>query len=123
MGAIGDSEPLHITHRLDGVTSGVVVLARTKEFQKYFNNALQQQVRGPCTSSSNSSSNVAITKFYRALCSKAPPLGRLVHYVEASTFQKGSATYTKLVNETTPGAAMCELEVLSVREVELGPQP
>lgn len=112
--AVGDEEPLHITHRLDIVTSGVVVMARTKEFQSYYNKLIVE---------SRGNGTLSLKKIYLAICRKPPPLGRLTHYVQQSTVRKRQATYTKLVNETTPGGHFCEMEVLSVAEVKLGPQP
>ena len=117
--AVGDAEPLLMTHRLDMVTSGVFVMGRTKNFVSYFNCLLQKgkaAARAP-------GDGPGLSKEYVALCASPPPLGRLVHHVSTNTEVKGSATYTEVVPPDAPGALRCELEVVSVAEVALGPRP
>jgi 23S rRNA pseudouridine1911/1915/1917 synthase len=118
-GAVGDAEPLLMTHRLDMVTSGVFVMGRAKKFVSYFNCLLQ---KGKAMAGAPGG-GPGLSKEYRALCASPPPLGRLVHHVRTNTEVKGSATYTEVVPPDAPGALRCELEVVSVAEVPLGPRP
>ena len=60
--AVGHPRPLLITHRLDQVTEGVVVLGKTPEFVSRFNALIS---RG----------DNSIRKFYRALTAAPPPQG------------------------------------------------
>jgi 23S rRNA pseudouridine1911/1915/1917 synthase len=59
--------PIHITQRLDTEVSGVLVLAKTKEFQRQFNQLLIER---------------RVRKRYRALVERTPELGRHVHYMK-----------------------------------------
>ena len=59
--------PVFITQRLDTEVSGLVVLAKTKEFQRHFNQLLVDR---------------KVRKRYRALVDQAPEPGRHIHYME-----------------------------------------
>ena len=59
--------PLYVTQRLDTEVSGLLVLARTREFQREFNRLLFER---------------KVTKKYRALVSLAPETGRYIHYMK-----------------------------------------
>ena len=118
--AVGDAEPLLMTHRLDVVTSGVFVMGRSSAFVSHFNNLLQADRGG---FREPGSAGPRISKEYRALCAHPPPLGRLVHNVSTNTEHKGSATYTAIVSPSAPGALKCELDIISVAKVPLGPKP
>lgn len=89
---------LHITHRLDTLTSGLIVYAKTEAFVKSFNIQMQ---------------NRTIEKKYVALVETAhtlPP--RLIHYMEPSP------RAPKNVSETfTEGWAFCELEILTQKKI------
>lgn len=83
-----------ITHRLDVPTSGLLVVARTKDFQKSFNEILQKK---------------SVRKIYRAICTeKAPSLGRLRHYMI------DSPRAPKILSLDPEAGLLCELDVLSV---------
>ena len=60
--AVGHPSPLLITHRLDQVTEGVVVLGKTPDFVSRFNAVIS---RG----------DNSLRKFYRALTAAPPPQG------------------------------------------------
>ena len=59
--ALGQTDPLLITHRLDACTEGIHVLAKTREFAGHFNGL----IRLPGS----------IRKWYRALSAHPPPVG------------------------------------------------
>ena len=59
--ALGQREPLLITHRLDACTEGIHVLAKTREFAGHFNGL----IRLPGS----------VQKWYRALSAQPPPVG------------------------------------------------
>ena len=59
--------PLHVTQRLDTEVSGLLVLAKTRAFQRQFNRLLVER---------------KVKKRYRALVTSAPELGRHIHYME-----------------------------------------
>jgi 23S rRNA pseudouridine1911/1915/1917 synthase len=89
--------PLYITQRLDTEVSGLLVLAKTKAFQREFNGLLVER---------------KVKKRYRALVTAAPALGRYVHYLESS---KRSP---KAVHTTEgPNSQRCALTVLNVRPI------
>ena len=87
-----------ITHRLDVPTSGLLIVAKNKNFQKSFNQILQEK---------------KIRKIYRALCTKKEPaIGRLRHFmIESPRAPK------KLSHDPIDGQ-ICELEILSVKKSE-----
>jgi 23S rRNA pseudouridine1911/1915/1917 synthase len=58
---------LYITQRLDTEVSGLLVLAKTREFQRHFNQLLVER---------------KVEKRYRALVVRAPEAGRYVHYMK-----------------------------------------
>ena len=60
---------LHITQRLDTEVSGILVFAKTKEFQRQFNKLLIER---------------RVRKRYCALVDRAPEVGRHVHYMKSS---------------------------------------
>ena len=60
--AIGCSEPLLITHRLDRCTEGLTVIAKSVEAVRHFNGLLQ-------------ANTARVHKFYRTLTTKRPPMG------------------------------------------------
>lgn len=103
--AVQRQEPLLITHRLDTCTEGVLVLGKTVEFVRGFNSLMQ--IPG------------AVSKLYRAVSQQAAPLGILEDYVMMQHRTAGNAPHSVTVPEGTPSAAMCQLEVLSVTQVEL----
>ena len=47
--------------------------------------------------------------------------GTLVHHVTVGVREKGLPTYTRVHASEVPGSLRCELEVLSVEGVQLGP--
>lgn len=59
--------PLYVTQRLDTEVNGLLVLARTREFQRQFNQLLFER---------------KVSKKYRAVVDRAPLPGRYVHYMK-----------------------------------------
>lgn len=90
--------PLFITHRLDTLTSGLIVYAKKQSFVKSFNVQLQER---------------SIRKKYVALVESTQILpSKLVHYMEPA-----AGTPKKLSDNTTEGWPICELEILAQKEV------
>ena len=54
-------------------------------------------------------------------CYKAAGTGTLVHHVTVGVREKGLPTYTLVHATEMPGSLRCELEVLLVEAVQLGP--
>lgn len=98
--ALSRNIKLLITHRLDTLTSGLIVYAKTESFVKSFNIQMQ---------------NRTIEKKYVALVETSQPLpSRLIHYMEPSP------RAPKTVSETfTEGWAFCELEILNQKKISL----
>lgn len=93
--------PLFVTHRLDTLTSGLIVYAKKQSFARSFNLQLQER---------------SIKKKYVALIEstqKLPP--RLTHYMDPAV-----GTPKKLSDTANEGWPLCELEILAQKEV--GPQ-
>mmetsp|Transcript_13179 Transcript_13179/g.39888 ORF Transcript_13179/g.39888 Transcript_13179/m.39888 type:complete len:696 (-) Transcript_13179:1737-3824(-) len=103
--AVGRQEALHITHRLDTCTEGVLILGKTTPFVKAFNSLMQ--------------SPGAISKMYRALAASPVSPGILVDDVVIKQRSAGVAPHTVVVPEGTPSSLRCELDVLSVTQVDL----
>jgi 23S rRNA-/tRNA-specific pseudouridylate synthase len=59
--------PVYVTQRLDGDVSGLMVVAKTRQFQRLFNGLLVER---------------KVKKRYRALVTSPPEIGRHVHYME-----------------------------------------
>jgi 23S rRNA pseudouridine1911/1915/1917 synthase len=91
--AFGDS--LYVTQRLDTEVSGLIVFAKTKEFQRQFNRLLAER---------------KVTKRYRALVTSAPELRRHIHFMEPSA--RGPK---KVSAETRLNWLECSLRVVNVR--------
>ncbi len=61
------SFPAYVTHRLDVPTSGLVAVAKSKEYQRLFNQLIMER---------------KVQKIYEATVLKELPLGEVVHYME-----------------------------------------
>lgn len=85
--------PLYVTQRLDRPTSGLLVLAKTKEFQKKFNKLLMDR---------------AVEKKYQAICKGSVKPGKHVHFIEDS-----KKVPKQVFEVATPGFQSAELVVLS----------
>lgn len=86
------------THRLDVATTGLLVIAKTIEFQKYFNHIIAKNLT---------------TKMYRALTHGNPlKLGLWTHYMESSP-----RAPKKITNEALPQWLRCDLEILESQKV------
>lgn len=103
--AIGREEPLHITHRLDTCTEGVLITAKTKEFVQRFNASLLMPG--------------ALQKIYRAVTRRPVSTGLLVNHVVIKQRQKGGAAHTVVLDSEKPGSLRCELKITSVEQVSL----
>jgi 23S rRNA pseudouridine1911/1915/1917 synthase len=91
--ALGDS--LYVTQRLDTEVSGLIVFAKTQEFQRRFNQLLAER---------------KVTKRYGALVTSAPELGRHIHFMEPS-----ARSPKKVSAETRLNWMECSLRVVNVR--------
>nr|AFK83590.1 pseudouridine synthase [uncultured bacterium] len=85
---------LYVTQRLDTDVSGLIVVARTQEFQRQFNRLLADR---------------KLKKRYRALVTTAPEVGRHIHYMEPS--ERSPKT---IASEARPGWQECALRVVKV---------
>ncbi len=85
---------LFVTQRLDVASSGLLVFAKTTEFQRRFNQWLVDR---------------KIKKYYAALVDGKPTVGRLVHFMEP-----GERSPKRVCAEEKPGWQRCELDVLKV---------
>ncbi len=92
--------PLFITHRLDTLTSGLIVYSKTKQFVKSFNKQLQEKT---------------IEKKYVALV-EGPSILRtkVIHYMQPSP--RAPKTVSEIFVETW---AFCELEILQQKKISL----
>jgi 23S rRNA pseudouridine1911/1915/1917 synthase len=90
-------QPLFVTHRLDVATSGILVLAKNKSFQKFFNDQLLSK---------------QVQKYYRALVHGAyNRQGCLQHYMQPSP--KAPKT---LSDSKQQGWYLCSLDVLDCEQ-------
>jgi 23S rRNA pseudouridine1911/1915/1917 synthase len=87
--------PLYVTQRLDTDVSGVLVLARTQQFQRDFNRLLVER---------------RVTKRYRALVAVPPELGRHVHHMRPS-----ARSPKKVERMRSPDSLECVLRVVEVQ--------
>lgn len=90
-------QKLFITHRLDVPTRGLIVYAKTQEFQKAFNKILTAR---------------EIKKIYRARITKPAPLGLLTHFMEVSPRAPKKVDFIH-----HPGWQECVLEILNQKQV------
>jgi 23S rRNA pseudouridine1911/1915/1917 synthase len=91
---------LFVTQRLDVPVSGILLFAKTKKFQVYFNRLLSQRL---------------LEKQYEALTRNSPPLGHHTHYMEKSLSAPKVLSAAPLAD-----GLQCELEILSSTPTELG---
>ena len=89
---------LYITQRLDTDVRGLLVLAKTREFQRQFNRLLIER---------------KVKKTYRALVASPPPLGRHVHYMTVS--DRSPKTVSTINQENT---VECVLSIVDVKAVD-----
>ena len=86
--------PLFVTHRLDTLTSGLIVYGKKKSFVTSFNILLQNRL---------------VQKHYVALVESQNEFPRnLIHFMDPS-----SGTPKKLSNSATEGWFICELEIIA----------
>lgn len=90
-------------HRLDTGTEGLLVLARSSSFARYFSLLLQHKGH-------------EVRKLYRCATTQPPPLGRHVHYVSIGQRRAGEPAHTVVHSSQTEGSSECVLEVLKVSE-------
>lgn len=94
-------QPLFVTHRLDTLTSGLIVYGKKQSFVKSFNIQLQERT---------------IKKNYVALIETTLLLPkRLTHYMDPSP-----GTPKKLSDTAIEGWSICELEILEQKEYSPG---
>jgi 23S rRNA-/tRNA-specific pseudouridylate synthase len=90
---------LLITHRLDSETTGLLLFAKTKQFQNIFNYLI---------------SNKMVQKKYKALTEKKVEERKYIHYIKPDKF------VPKLVSEDPiEGWQICELVVEKINEITL----
>lgn len=92
--------PLLITQRIDTPVSGVMIFAKTPDFQTRFNRWLV---------------NHQVKKRYRALVPRDLSKGLKTHYMEP-----GERTPRAVIDEVRPGWAKCELTVIESRALSAG---
>jgi 23S rRNA pseudouridine1911/1915/1917 synthase len=93
--------PLFVTHRLDTLTSGLIVYAKKQSFAKSFNLQLQ---------------NRTIQKKYVALVESQKDLPpRLTHYMDPS-----AGTPKKLSDRPIESWPICELDILRQKKLSAG---
>lgn len=92
-------ETLLVTQRLDAPVSGLMVLAKTQDFQREFNGYLSEG---------------KVAKTYRALTVKPVPKGRHVHFLNPD-----ETTPRQVSAEAKPQWQRAELEILDSRSVLL----
>ena len=85
---------LHITQRLDHQVGGLLVIAKTQEFQRQFNRLLEKR---------------KVKKRYRALVTSPPEVGRHIHYMKPA--ERSPKT---LSAEPQPAWLECVLRVVNV---------
>jgi 23S rRNA pseudouridine1911/1915/1917 synthase len=91
--------PLFVVNRLDTVVGGVLLLAKSEEFQSRFNDLLKEK---------------KITKHYRALTSLELAPGIKTHFMDpAETIPK------KVSEHEREGTLKCELSVLRSKQIKL----
>lgn len=86
--------PLYVTQRLDVAVGGLIVFAKTPEFQREFNRLLVER---------------KVKKLYRALVTSAPAVGRHIHYMEPT--ERSPKT---VVAEAQANWLECALRVVNV---------
>lgn len=92
-------QQLFITHRLDTETTGLLLIAKTKQFQNIFNYLI---------------SNKMVTKKYKALTTRRPEQKKHIHYIHPNKF------LPKLVSkDPIEGWQVCELVIEKVNEIML----
>ncbi len=87
-----------VTHRIDVETKGLVVVAKTKEFQSYFFELLK---------------NSDVQKYYTAYSHKKIKNGTYVHFME-----KSDRAPKVICEKQSKDNLSCELRVLNVEELE-----
>ena len=92
-------EHFYITQRLDVRVSGLIVFARTTEFQRQFNGLLVER---------------KVRKKYLALVTDAPALGRHVHFMAP-----GERSPKIVKAEAFPNSLECVLSVRAVRQIKI----
>jgi len=85
-------EKIFVTHRLDQDTSGLILLARNKDFQRHFNLALSEK---------------KVTKYYMAVSEKTIPKGKYIHHM-----QKSDRSPRVLCKQASHDSQLCELSIL-----------
>lgn len=85
-----------LTHRLDIETSGLILFAKTKEFQKKFNQLLQQR---------------EVSKEYVVFSNQLISPGKITHYMK-----KTKRAPKELFDHPHADSLKCELEILSAKQ-------
>ena len=99
--ALALDSKVFVTHRLDVATGGLLILARTKEFQREFNRALQSGL---------------VHKEYEAITDQEPPcLGLIRHWMEPTVYSPKTVSRTQV-----EGWLKCELEIMQCQRNEVG---
>ena len=101
-------QPLKPVHRLDTGTEGLVVLAKTRDFARWFQELLLGKGGG------------SVEKRYRAVVSNPPPLGEWKHYIEENHHVAGRPRISRVFSEPTPGAAHAEMHLHQCDRLALG---
>lgn len=139
--ALGLPAPLLVTHRLDQCTEGLLVLGKSRDFVRAFNELVRRSggSGGKCASSGDGSAETAaaavkqqaeaaavgdsssasspLRKFYRAVTASPPPLGLLRHFLSIQQRHEGLPQFSVAHDEPVPGSLLSELRVLEVAPV------
>lgn len=91
---------VYVTSRLDVVTNGLLVLAKTKKFQTEFNNALRDS---------------RVTKYYEAIVEN-----HIQHPLHLTHYMKNDYTQPKILSdEAQDGFLKCELKIFDSKKLSL----
>lgn len=109
---------IHVTHRLDVGTSGLLILAKNKKFQSEINKLFMQHT----LQLSTSMKPTYFSKRYRVLVHSSPTLLNMIQsgQNELIHFMEPSPRAPKVVSSTEhPGWALCRLQFFNPRVIEL----
>jgi len=103
--ALGMSEPLKITHRLDVATEGVLVLGKTSSFVSKFNAVL-------------SNGHKDIRKIYRTLSESPVSVGVVEHVAVQGDSNRGPRFTRMMPADGAHKGSLCTLEVLKCTPIK-----
>lgn len=96
-------QDLFLTHRLDAATTGIVLIARSKDSQRYFSGLFDGKQHS------------RISKVYKALTRNSLPLGSLHHYQYKKTV--GAQILSNSQPSKSDGWKLSEMTILSCKSI------